>query len=123
MNEQSLEKIDEKLSKIQQLQDEIDRRTKDAEYYKLMNEKLHNQIKCLVIGMCICFCFAAFMGFLAYDRTVSKLMSGTVTTETVTETEEMSTGVGGVLINGDNNTSTMTNGETDWLTQAPKSEK
>ena len=35
----------------------------------------------------------------------------------------MSTGVGGVLINGDNNTSTMTNGETDWLTQAPKSEK
>lgn len=74
-----------------------------------MNEKLHNQIKCFIIGMCICFCFAAFMGFLAYDRTVSKLMSGTVTTETVTKTEEMSTGVGGVLINGDNNTSTMTN--------------
>lgn len=121
--ELDLESLNQKLDKLQEMQEKVDRKTKDAEYYRQMNHRLLNVIKVAFICFCICFCFVVFMAAMTFDRFSDKLLSGTVTTETVTSTEEMSTSSGGVLINGDNNTSTVENGRGVPETEVPNNEK
>lgn len=90
-------------------QDELDKKTKDIEAYKEFNEKLTKLIKLVVFGFLAV--LISIVLLLGYTISEYKNLEGSTTTTTKTKRQEFNTDNGGVIINGDGNTSDVkTNG-------------
>lgn len=109
--ENELKTIQKQLDQLEELQNKLDKKTKDAEAYKQSNEHLVNIIK-LLIGCILIICISFFIT-LAYTNQkyasgvygdLAKLLENGMI-ETTTETTTMESGENGVIITDINNSS------------------
>ena len=93
-----------KLERLESIQDDLDRKSKDAEQYKLMNNRLLGLIKfgmvCFALVLAVIALSVAFIVDSYFDYEASFI------TGTSSVSESMETGDNGILINGDGNTQT-----------------
>lgn len=62
-NDKDLQHLDKYLERLMQRQDEIDKKAKDAQFYRDYNVKLLGLLKILVIGfLFLCLCIGYFVG-------------------------------------------------------------
>lgn len=99
LNEEILSKV-EILEKIQQ---DLDRKTKDAEAYRDMNNKICSVLNKMIIAIVIMFLLSGLFCGYCVHRLYS--FESSIDRECVMSTEQIDAGEGGILINGDGNNS------------------
>lgn len=97
------EEILSKLDTLEKLQQDLDRKTKDAEAYRDINGKICSILNKMIIAMVIMVLISGLVCGYCVNRMYA--FESSMDTECVMSTEEMDSGEGGVLINGDGNNS------------------
>lgn len=99
INEQILSKLD----MLEKVQKDLDRKTKDAEAYKDINSKVCSILNKMIIAMVIVVLISGLVCGYCVNRMYA--FQSSIDTECIMSTEEMDSGDGGILINGDGNNS------------------
>lgn len=102
-----INKLHEELQKLEEVQNRIDRKTKDAAAYKESNIQLINLLKFSFVAIVLCvaiFCITLLFTFDKSQKDLYNWISGS-TIETVEETEDMSTSDNGIILNDVSNSS------------------
>lgn len=108
-NEEIVAKMEQLTQILNAKQQEIDKKTKDAEAYKLNFDKLTRIVRCIVVCFLVMFLSAVLLVGYAIHK-YSQYESNTVTT-TQEHVKEFSTDGGGVIINESEDVSDVANGD------------
>lgn len=108
----NMNNLEEKLDKLGEIllkkQEEIDRKTKDIKAYRECNEKLIKLVKYVVLSCVVV--FISLMLLVGYTVSQYRDLQSTVNTTSEVQRTEFSTENGGVIINGNNNSGDVNDG-------------